>query len=243
MFVKKANIPSKVRAKLKELGIPAVQSKLDHVIGVRRLDDQDKKEEPLGDGLMASGREMREWLAEQAAWQSWWPKAGVIVAMILGLVSIVVSVWSALRETTPVYSNLADPFQQGVAAWNRGDYATALQLFRPLAERGNIRAQALLGFSYASGSGVPQDYAEAAKWYQRAADTGDDIAQYNIGIMHQNGQGVPQDLVRAYMWLDLAAMRGHQGAAMDRDKLVKSMTAAQIAEAQELARKWKPKTP
>jgi len=141
-----------------------------------------------------------------------------------------------------VTSVLAGPFEEGVAAWNRGDYATALQLFLPLAEHGNIRAQALLGFSYANGLGVPQDDIEAAKWYQRAADRGDDIAQYNIGIMHQNGQGVPRDLVGAYMWLDLAAMRGHQGAAMDRDRLAKSMTAAQIAEAQELARKWKPKT-
>jgi TPR repeat protein len=129
-----------------------------------------------------------------------------------------------------------------VAAWNSGDYITALQLFRPLAERGNIRAQNLLGVSYEGGLGVPQDYIEAAKWYQRAADSGDDIAQYNIGLMYRNSEGVPRDLVRAYMWWDLAAMRGHQGAAMGRDTLAKSMTAEQIGEAQELARKWKPKT-
>jgi uncharacterized protein len=153
------------------------------------------------------------------------------------------SVLAALRAKWPCpHPQLADPFEEGVAAWNRRDYASALQLFRPLAERGNIRAEALLGFSYESGLGVPQDYVEAAKWYRRAADTGDDIAQYNIGIMHQNGQGVPRDLVMAYMWLDLAAMRGHRGAAMDRDRLAESMTAAQITEAQELARKWKPKS-
>jgi hypothetical protein len=139
----------------------------------------------------------------------------------------------------PFEQGVADPFEQEVAAWNRGDYATALQLFRPRAEGGNIRAQALLGFSYTNGLGVPQDYVEAAKWYQRAADSGDDIAQYHIGIMHRNGQGVPRDLVRAYMWFDLAVMRGHRGTAMDRDRLAASMTAAQIAEAQELARKWK----
>lgn len=127
-----------------------------------------------------------------------------------------------------------------MAAWNRGDYASALQLFRPLAEGGNIRAQTLLGSGYEEGLGVPQDYIEAAKWYRRAADRGDDIGQYHMGIMHQNGQGVPRDLVTAYMWLDLAAMQGHRGAAMDRDRLAGSMTADQITEAHKLAREWKP---
>jgi TPR repeat protein len=109
-----------------------------------------------------------------------------------------------------------------------------------LAERGDVRAQYLIGFEYEGGMGVSQDNIEAAKWYRRAADTGHDIAQWHMGIMYRDGLGLPRDLVSAYMWLDLAAVRGHLGAAMDRDRLAGSMSATQIAEARELARKWKP---
>jgi TPR repeat protein len=116
---------------------------------------------------------------------------------------------SAILVLSMVTSVLAGRFEEAIAAYNRQDYANALQLLRPLAESGNVRAQFLLGFMYEGGMGVLQDDIEAAKWYRRAADTGDDIAQYHIGIMHLNGEGVPRDLVRAYMWLDLAAMRGH----------------------------------
>jgi TPR repeat protein len=142
-------------------------------------------------------------------------------------------------------SILAGPMDERIiAAWNNQDYATALGLLRPLAESGNVRAQGLLGFAYESGLGVSRDDIEAAKWYRRGADTGDDIAQFNIGIMYRDGRGgLPRDPVRAYLWLDSAAVRGHLGAAMDRDRLAKFMNAAQIAEARELARTWKPQEP
>ncbi len=35
----------------------------------------------------------------------------------------------------------AGPYEEGVAAYQRGDYATALRLWRPLAEQGDARAQ------------------------------------------------------------------------------------------------------
>jgi TPR repeat protein len=146
------------------------------------------------------------------------------------------------REWKPKRDRVfASPFEEAIAAYNSQDYASALQLLRPLAESGNVRAQFLLGFMYEGGIGVLPDDIEAVKWYQRAADTGDDYAQYHMGIMHMNGRGVPRDLVSAYMWLDLAAMQGHQGAATARDSLARSVSAAQIAEAQKLAREWKPK--
>jgi len=57
----------------------------------------------------------------------------------------------------------AGPFDDAGAAFNRGDYATALQLWRPLAEDGDAKAQATLGVMYENALGVPQDYPEAAK--------------------------------------------------------------------------------
>jgi hypothetical protein len=134
-------------------------------------------------------------------------------------------------------------FDEGVAAYLRGDYATALRLWRPLAEQGDADAQARLGLLYDLGKGVPQDDAEAVKWYRKAADQGLAPAQFNLGLMYDNGQGVPQDYVQAHMWYNLAAAKGNQTARKNRDIVAKKMTPAQIAEAQRLAREWRPKKP
>ena len=137
-------------------------------------------------------------------------------------------------------------FNAGVDAYKRGDYATAVREWRPLAEQGNANAQTNLGFMYKEGRGVPQDYAKAVKWYRKAAEQGHATAQYNLGFMYGKGQGVPQDDAQAHMWFDLAASRFPPGEK--RDKAVKNrnivankMTPAPIAEAQKLAREWKPK--
>jgi TPR repeat protein len=44
----------------------------------------------------------------------------------------------------------------------RGDVATALAIYRKLAERGDARAQDKLGVLYETGRGVTKSYAEAA---------------------------------------------------------------------------------
>ena len=129
-------------------------------------------------------------------------------------------------------------FDEGVAAYNRGDYATALEEMLPIAEQGNADAQFALGVMYGNGDGVPQDYAVAMKWYRLAAEQGIARAQYNLGIMYGNGKGVPQDYVQAHMWFNLAASKGNEIARKNRDIVAKKMTPTQIAEAQRLAREW-----
>jgi tetratricopeptide (TPR) repeat protein len=99
----------------------------------------------------------------------------------------------------------AGPFEDGVAAHERGDYATALRLWRPLAEQGTADAQYKLGVMYAKGRGFPQDYAEAAKWFRLAAEQGDADAQFDLGFMYERGEGVPQDYAEAVKWWRKAA--------------------------------------
>ena len=99
------------------------------------------------------------------------------------------------------------PLEDAWTAYKRGDFATALQLWRPRAELGSEVAQVNLGFMYYNGQGVPQDDGEAAKWYRLAAEQGNANAQSNLASMYYIGQGVPQDYVQAYMWVDLAASR------------------------------------
>ncbi len=141
---------------------------------------------------------------------------------------------------------MAADFQAGLEAYNRGDYATALKEWRPLAEQGDADAQFNLGVMYDNGRGVTQDYAEVVKWYRRAAQQDLGEAQTNLGVMYQNGRGVTQDYVQAHMWYNLAVSRlspgeGRDMATRNRDKAAKRMTPAQVAEAQRLAREWKPK--
>ena len=109
------------------------------------------------------------------------------------------------------------PFEDALAAYQKGDYAIALQLFRALADDGREDAQYNLGFMYSSGKGVAQNYAEAANWFRLSADPGHAHSQYALGSMYFNGWGVPQDCVLAFMWFDLSAARGHQAAVSARD--------------------------
>jgi len=114
------------------------------------------------------------------------------------------------------------------------------------AEQGDAVAQYNLGLMYKQGKGVPQDYKEAVRWYRVAAEQGDATAQYNLGGMYHEGQGVPQNYIQAHMWYNLAASsttgEDRERAAKARDRTAEKMTSEQIAEAQRLAREWKPKT-
>jgi uncharacterized protein len=136
---------------------------------------------------------------------------------------------------------IAGPIEDGEAARDRKDYATALRLFRSLAEQGDATAQEHLGVMYENGLGVPEDYAEAVHWFRRAADQGLKTAQWFLGTMYQTGYGVQQDYVQAHMWYNLSAAQGWGAAAENRTMLERAMTPAQVAEAQKLAREWKPK--
>jgi TPR repeat protein len=99
-------------------------------------------------------------------------------------------------------------FQRGLSAHDRGDYATALQEWTPLAEQGHATAQYNLGVMYAEGQGVPQDYKTAVKWWKLAAEQGDAAAQLALGRMYINGWGVTRDDKEAVKWMRRSADQG-----------------------------------
>ena len=43
--------------------------------------------------------------------------------------------------------------REAIAAYQSGDFATALRELQPLADSGNVTAQTILGFMYANGAG------------------------------------------------------------------------------------------
>jgi uncharacterized protein len=114
-------------------------------------------------------------------------------------------VWSA-------FAAKAGQIEDGIAAYHTGDYATALKLLRPLAERGDATAQDNLGVIYAMGQGVAYDYKEALKWFRLAAERGNAAAQDNLGVMHAKGQGVAHDYKEAMKWFRAAAAQGNEAA-------------------------------
>lgn len=109
-------------------------------------------------------------------------------------------------------SALASPYMDGLDAWERGDYAEAAALFRPLAERGFVEAQYLLAVMHEEGLGTDRNQAEAAKWYLIAASHGHADARYRLGIMCAEGRGIPQNHADAAQWLRTAAGQGHPDA-------------------------------
>jgi hypothetical protein len=96
-----------------------------------------------------------------------------------------------------------------MAAYDRGDYASAMRLWRPLAEKGDPRAQTNLGVMYAKGRGIRQDYTAAANWYRKAADKGNVNAQTNLGVLYAEGRGVLRDDTVAAGWFRKAADQGN----------------------------------
>ncbi len=129
------------------------------------------------------------------------PEQHVMKRIKAGLVALV------LTTSFPV-SAAAEPWGDGLTAYNRSDYSTALKLFRPLAEQDNPKAMFMLGAMFFNGEGVTQDYAEAVKWYRKAAEKGEATAMAHLGVMHHLGRGVPQDYAEAVKWYRKAAEQG-----------------------------------
>ncbi len=76
-------------------------------------------------------------------------------------------------------------FQEGLDAYERGDYETALKEWRPLAEQGDPLAQSYLWGMYAEGEGLPKDYVLAHMWATLAAAQGNENAVIGLEILEK----------------------------------------------------------
>ena len=89
----------------------------------------------------------------------------------------------------------AGPYEDADAAYYKGDYTTALRLYRPLADKGHAFAQFSLGIMYYNGQGVPQDYVHAHMWWNLAAAKGHANAIKNRDIIA--GKMTPAQITEA----------------------------------------------
>jgi TPR repeat protein len=102
----------------------------------------------------------------------------------------------------------ADELTDALIRYTLRDYARAIELLTPLADRGNAVAQMQLGLVYARGEGVPRDDAAAIAWLTRAAEQGQSEAQFELGVMLRDGLGTPIDGRLALNWFERAAEKG-----------------------------------
>src|SRR6478609_7534126 len=104
----------------------------------------------------------------------------------------------------------AQSVKAGIEAWQRADYAGAVAIWRPLAEKGDADAEFNLGQAYRLGRGVPTNLAAAKTWFERAASQGHVDAQTTLGLLlFQNGEQ-PDGL----KWLKQAAEKGEPRALL-----------------------------
>jgi hypothetical protein len=104
----------------------------------------------------------------------------------------------------------AQSVKAGIEAWQRGEYAAAVEAWRPLAEKGDADAEFNLGQAYRLGRGVPTNIAAATTWFQRAAAKGHIDAQTTLGLLlFQNG-----DQAGGLKWLKAAAEKGEPRALL-----------------------------
>ncbi len=104
---------------------------------------------------------------------------GSLVAAALGLVSPMA---------------VAGPWEDGMAAYSRGDYVPAVQVFRAMARAGNAKAQTMLGAMYHRGQGVAKSSAHAFMWLSLAAARGDPKAKAELKMVAATI--TPEDMAR-----------------------------------------------
>jgi predicted aspartyl protease len=112
--------------------------------------------------------------------------------------------------TVPPNPDSSSPMSVGVAAFDRGDYAIALQSLQPAAQAGDGLAQYFLGVMYLKGQGVVKNPYLGLEWLTKAAAAGAADAQSYMGAFNRRGDLVPQNYAEAMRWYLLAAKQNHE---------------------------------
>ena len=140
----------------------------------------------------------------------------------------------------PAHAEDADTaFRNGLSAFDAAAYAQAQAAWAPLADAGEPRAQAGLGYMYYSGRGVPPDSKRAVEYFNLAADQGEPTAQLFLALMYFRSDGVPKSTPLAMMWSELAMTGGLSEAYLWRGHIMESMTEAERAEGWRLIARWR----
>jgi TPR repeat protein len=118
-----------------------------------------------------------------------------IAAALLGLIALSSPAWAGLDE--------------GLAAYQRRDWAGAARELKPLADKGSPQAQARMGHMALFGLGMARDEVLGAKLIQDAARAGDPFAQHDLASAMLLGRAMPKDPASALVWYGRAAAQDY----------------------------------
>ncbi|MGO9483924.1 MAG: hypothetical protein ACLPX9_04990 [Rhodomicrobium sp.] len=119
---------------------------------------------------------------------------------------------------------LASMYERGAGV--EKDEAKAIELYRQAASAGQVRAMHNLGAMLLKNA-TAQSYREAAAWFEQAAAKGFADSQYNLALLYEHGLGIEQDLLRAYQWYVEAAKAGLKEAAVQAERIRRTLPSAQ----------------
>ncbi len=168
-----------------------------------------------------------------------------VATLVVVLLAAAISAAAGLKdsEIPLVYGFLIcdGPMEPGCKQFAAGEFAAAVRVFQPLADRGDARAQNNLGVLYESGAGVQESKAEALRWYRRSANARVPLAQHNLAVLiaadhilgtAENPSNRKADFIEAYVLFTLAASQDLEMASGGRSDLVQYMTAEEIERAE-----------
>jgi TPR repeat protein len=134
-------------------------------------------------------------------------------AGVAGLCLVAVGVMFALRPGAHGVSVAQSKAVASVTAARRPvDPRGPLDRLTALANKGDTRAELLIGLKYLKGDGIAANDAAAAHWFEQAARAGYPVAQNRLGALYQAGRGLPADLPQAMHWYEAAAQQGDRHA-------------------------------
>jgi len=93
-----------------------------------------------------------------------------------------------------------------------GQFLTAMEMYRRLADAGYVQAQVTMGISYLDGTVVETDPTKAAQWFRRAQESGHPQAEFYLGLMFERGLGVTKNKEEAQRLLRQSVDAGYDGA-------------------------------
>ena len=130
----------------------------------------------------------------------------------------------------------ADALDDGLRAFEAGNFEKANRVFENLAKDGNSSAQFQLGLSYELGRGLEKDDLMAVKWFEAAAQKELALACLHLGVFYEAGRGVNRNYVKAYKLYEIAFSRAstdanRKAAEKKRDYILKKMSLVERARA------------
>jgi alpha/beta superfamily hydrolase len=156
----------------------------------------------------------------------------VIDCLLPGQVRKLGAQMTYLSARRPIRTTAADCEVRGgeYVAYDRANYASALNIWLPKAQEGDAAAQLYVGEIFEKGLGTQADYKAAAQWYEKAANQGNSQAQLNLGHLYEKGLGVAEDKESALRWYRKSAGLDDTGI-----QFAPAVNAQAIANNEELA--------